>query len=253
MHEEITALDDQQRELDDLLAARPDADWHLMSRCEGWTVADVMTHLCQSDEIAAAGAQGSFDEVVTRLFPVSGDDRPGSLDEAIDLMVAAERGAPIPELRARWKAASGAQIEALRSCDPHARVPWAVGTLSARTLATTRLAETWIHTGDVAFAFGVRLEPTDRLRLIARLAWRTLPHAFEINGLRMSGPVAFELTAPDGGAWSFHGEEPALTTITGDAAELCEVAARRIPAERTALRGTGPDAATVLSVVRTWA
>jgi hypothetical protein len=44
------------------------------------------------------------------------------------------------------------------------------GELSARTLATTRLAETWIHAGDVAGALGVTLPPTDRLRPIARLA-----------------------------------------------------------------------------------
>jgi hypothetical protein len=53
--------------------------------------------------------------------------------------------------------------------------------------------------------------------------------------------------------WSFRGDGPVLTTITGDAGELCEVAARRVPAERTSLKGTGPDATTVLAVVRTWA
>lgn len=30
------------------------------------------------------------------------------------------------------------------------RVPWVVGEMAARTLCTTRLSETWIHTTDVA-------------------------------------------------------------------------------------------------------
>ena len=86
----------------------------------------------------------------------------------------------------------------MRDADPHARVTWVAGELSIHTLATTRLAETWIHTGDVADAVDVMLVPTDRLRHIARLAWRTLPYAFGRAGRELSGPVAFELIGPDG-------------------------------------------------------
>jgi uncharacterized protein (TIGR03084 family) len=133
------------------------------------------------------------------------------------------------------------------------RVNWVAGELSARTLVTTRLAETWIHTGDVADAFGVTLPATDRLRLIARLAWRTLPYAFSSAGRTMTGPVAFRLVAPDGGSWDFVPEEPPLTTITGPAVELCDVAARRVEASATSLRGEGPDSDDVLALVRTYA
>jgi uncharacterized protein (TIGR03084 family) len=251
MDDEITALAAQQQELDDLLAGRSEADWRLPSRCEGWSVADVMTHLCQTDEMAVASVRGDYHDVLGRLL--AGIDAPDSMDDAIDAMVSRDRDVPIDDLRRRWAAASSDQVAALSSCDPHARVPWVAGTLSARTLATTRLAETWIHTGDVAWAFGLEPEATDRLRLIVRLAWRTLPHAFSIHDLELSGPVAFELTGPNGDDWSFRGDEPARTTITGDAAELCAVASRRTPVEATSLHGTGPDAATVLSVVRTWA
>jgi hypothetical protein len=54
--------------------------------------------------------------------------------------------------------------------DLSTRVPWVAGALSARTLATTRMCETWSHAGDVAGAIGARLAVTDRLRLVARLA-----------------------------------------------------------------------------------
>jgi uncharacterized protein (TIGR03084 family) len=132
-------------------------------------------------------------------------------------------------------------------------VRWVAGDLTARTLATTRLAETWIHTCDVAEALGRPLAPSDRLRHVARLAWRTIPYAFARAGRPPPGPVAFELTGPGGERWSWHPDGPARTTITGDAFELCRVAARRVTPDRTALVGEGPDAAAVLELVRTYA
>ena len=81
---------------------------------------------------------------------------------------------------------------------------WVSGDLSARTLATTRLSECWIHTGDVAEALGVELEPPDRLWHIARLAWRTVPYAFARAGRDAPGPVAFELRGPNGDGVGLH-------------------------------------------------
>ena len=137
--------------------------------------------------------------------------------------------------------------------DLSTRVTWVAGELSARTLVTTRLAETWIHTGDVAEAVGVTTVPTDHLFQIARLAWRTLPYAFSSAGRALAGPVAFRLTSPSGDPWDLVPDEPALTTITGPAIELCTVAARRVDPAATSLGGTGPDADDVLALVRTYA
>jgi uncharacterized protein (TIGR03084 family) len=127
------------------------------------------------------------------------------------------------------------------------------GDLAAITLATTRLAETWIHSGDVAAGLGRELTPTARLRPIARLAWRTLPYAFARAGKTMSGPVALRLTAPDGTLWEFEPDEPAVTTVSGPALDFCMVAARRTLPTDTALTATGPDAGAALELVRTFA
>jgi uncharacterized protein (TIGR03084 family) len=143
---------------------------------------------------------------------------------------------------------------ALGACAPGERVDWVAGELSVRTLTTTRLAETWIHTGDVADALGVTLAPADRLRHIARLAWRTLPYAFARAGRTLTGAVAFHLIGPNGDAWAFDPPEgAAATTIEGPGVELCLVAARRVDPGRTSLRGDGPDADAVLDLVRTYA
>ena len=246
----VAALAEQHGELNGLLSGLEESDWQRRSRCEGWTVADVVLHLAQTDGLAIASAGGRFAEAVGEL---AGGLAAASVDDGAAQMVARERGQPPKALLARWRTGADTLAKLLGACDPHQRVVWVAGELSARTLATTRLAETWIHTGDVAAAFGPSPVSTDRLWHVARLAWRTLSYAFERAGRALAGPVRFELTAPSGESWDFAPESEPLTTIRGDAVELCLVAARRVEPEDTGLRGEGPDAGAVLELVRTYA
>ncbi|HEY1738864.1 MAG TPA: maleylpyruvate isomerase family mycothiol-dependent enzyme [Acidimicrobiia bacterium] len=247
----------QHTELEVLLVECEPDEWHASTRCEGWDVADVVLHMAQTNELAIASATGRFAEVAddfATAVVASGDaDAVRSVDDAAAVRVALERGGADTALLARWERSGDELRDALLACDPHARVQWVAGELSVLTLATTRLAETWIHTGDVAEAVGVELVPSERLRAIARLAWRTLPYAFERAGRAMSGPVAFMLTGPNGDAWSFTPADDAVTVIRGSAAELCAVAARRVAPCDTALVGEGPDADALLELVRTYA
>jgi uncharacterized protein (TIGR03084 family) len=247
------ALAAQVAELGDFLASLSDADWDRPSPCEGWSVSDVVLHLAQTNEMAAASAQGRYDEVTAAM-------RAGhtvqNVDEGAALAVEIERGQPHEAVFARWRASADSMREALAAADPHTRVTWVEGQLSVRTLTTTRLAETWIHTGDVMNALDVEPVPTARLWHIARLAWRTLPYAFGRAGRELSGPVAFELTAPggaDGDRWRFLPDTEPATRVSGPAEELCLVAARRVDPSATGLTGTGPDLAAVLDLVRTYA
>lgn len=247
----VTALAEQQVETKSLLGGLATGDWELPTRCEGWTIADVVLHLAQSDEMAVLSLRG--------ILP-TGDDASvtgwggaSSVDESVALMVDRERGAAWPDLLSRWTSAADSLTALLDGMELSTRVRWVAGDLSARTLATTRLSETWIHTGDIAAPVGIVPVATDRLRLIARLAWRTLPYAFDLAGATLSGPVAFRLTGPRSQQWDFIPDESAVTTISGPAAELCEVAARRVDPLATSLSGEGPDAAQVLALVRTYA
>lgn len=251
MDEVLQALGAQQAELSDLLDGLVEAQWRSPTRCEGWDVADVVLHLAQTDELAVASATARFaskaEELTDGLAPV------GSVDAGAGLMVERQRGLPTAQLLARWSSGAARLLEVLQDMDLSTRVTWVAGQLSARTLATTRMTETWIHTDDVAEALGVALAPTDRLRLIARLAWRTLPYAFSSAGRTLAGPVAFRLVSPEGEEWDLLPDEPAVTTISGPAADLCLVAARRLDPSATSLRGQGPDSAHVLALVRTYA
>jgi uncharacterized protein (TIGR03084 family) len=248
----LIALASQHTELAEIVDGCTNDDWELPTRCVGWDVAAVLAHLALTDEAATASALGEFDRYDDGLLG-SRERQTVSVDDAAAAQVDAERGAGGDAIRRRWHDASDTLRVTLQAGDPHQRVTWVAGKLSLQTLSATRLSECWIHTGDIASALGITLPPTDRLRYIARLAWRTLPYAFERADMTMNGPVALELIGPNGELWPFDPERPALTTIRGSAAEFCDVAARRVDPGETDLVATGPDAADALRLVRTYA
>jgi uncharacterized protein (TIGR03084 family) len=253
MDEILAGLDEQQAELDALVRPDVETTWSRPSRCDGWTVSDVMLHLAQTNEMALGSLTGTFDETLHRLTE---GVRPSSdIDDGAGLMVDKERGAPPADVYDRWRDGVDRMMAAYRRADPHHRVQWVAGQLSVHTLATTRLAETWIHTNDVAYGLGVELAAPERLRHIARLAWRTLPYAFARAGREMSGTVAFELTGPSGDLWRFTADDgaPAATVVRGPAADLCLLAGQRANARQTQLTAVGPDGDDVLELVRTFA
>lgn len=227
-------------------------DWSRQTRCDGWDVADVLLHLAQTDELAIASARGELDHLLDGLLG-DRDDTSLTVDAAVAAQVEAERATGGAAIEARWEQSSARLLAELRAGDPHRRVTWVAGQLSLQTLATTRLAEAWIHTGDIATALGFEPAPTNRLRQITRLAWRTLPYAFAQAGIALSGPVALDLVGPNGDRWYFAADGPATTTIRGSASEFCALAGRRVTPPATSLVGEGPDAAMVLQLVRTYA
>jgi uncharacterized protein (TIGR03084 family) len=247
----ISDLAAQHAELGTILAGLSSSGWQAPTRCPGWDVADVVLHLTQTDRLAVGSATGTYPAVVAELS--RGASMPASIDQAAASMVEAQRGLAHDRLYQQWSSGADRLVATLSAMDLSTRVTWVAGQLSARTLVSTRLAETWIHTGDVAGALDLTLAPTDRLRPIARLAWRTLPYAFASAGLEMAGPVEFRLISPGGDRWDFIPEETAVTTVNGPAVELCDVAARRVDPATTSLHGRGPDFDSVLALVRTYA
>lgn len=253
MDEILAALAAQHAQLASLLDPLDEDGFRLPTpSCEGWRIHDVVLHLAQTDELAIRSARGDLSPGLAEMFR-GGGGTASNVDEAAGAMVDAERGTTGAEVRERWHTSADDLRRVLAATDPSTRVQWVAGDMAARTLATTRLSECWIHTDDVAEALGVELEPTDRLRHIARLAWRTVPYAFARSGRDAPGPVAFELVGPHGDRWDFEPRDPAVTVIRGDAFDLCRVAAQRVKPADTALSGDGPDVDAVLDLVRTYA
>jgi len=240
----IDDLEAEQDRLDALLSALTVEQWATPSAAKGWSIADVVLHLAQTEEAVAytisnQGRPDAFDR----------GERP--LDDAVDEAVRAQR-APATEIFERWRTARHAAVDALRSADPDTRVPWAATPLRPQVLATTRLAEHWAHGLDITAPLGLPFADTVRLRHIAWLGHRTLPYAFGVEGLEPHD-VFCELTAPDGTTTWRYGPEDADSTINGPAGDFCRVGARRLKPEDSSLIATGPHAAQALKVLRNYA
>jgi uncharacterized protein (TIGR03084 family) len=217
--------------------------WLAESAADGWSVADVVLHLAQSDEAVVASVSGEN--------PRERDAAAGTVDDWAAKMVDAERDEPA-QVFIRWREARDAAVEALRAADPQERVQWMSGPVKPGTLATTRLAEYWAHGLDITEPFGIDFPDTSRLWHVAWLAHRTLPYAFSLAG-EQPAAVRCSLTAPDGvTAWTF-GPDDAESSISGTAAAFCRVAAQRLPPTASGLQAAGPHGATALRVVRTYA
>lgn len=242
----MTIFDDlaaEQDRLEELLDGLDEAQWLSPSSAAGWTVADVVLHLAQSEE----GVRASVSDAGHDLRPASG----ATVGEAMDRLVRAERTAPAEAFR-RWREARRAAVAALRSADPGRPLGWVETPLKPATLATTRLAEHWAHGLDIAGPLGLDLPDTDRLRHVAWLAHRTLPYALSLTG-GGSRDVSCELTAPNGTDVWRYGPADAESSITGPAGAFCRVAAQRLAPEESGLRTSGPHGDTALKVLRTYA
>src|SRR5690349_8094694 len=100
MRDVVRDLVDQLDELRGLVADRSDAELRLPTRCEGWTAADVLLHLAQTNEAATASVSGGLDGF--RLGGVDSTPGEGDVDALADAAVAAERDQPPGDVRDRW-------------------------------------------------------------------------------------------------------------------------------------------------------
>lgn len=228
--------------LDLILAALDDDAWRFPSGAPGWSVADVVLHLAQTDEAVAASAGAT----VEGGWPA---DATG-VDDAADRMVREQRAEPAVVF-ARWRAARQASLAVLRDAEPGTRLMWVSGTLKPATLATTRLAEHWAHGLDITGPLGIDFPDTDRLRHVAWLGHSTLPYAFSLEGDEPH-PIYCRLTGADGETWTF-GPEDAESAIVGLAGSFCRVGAHRLAPEDAALIASGPYGPLALRLLRNYA
>ncbi|MER6682466.1 TIGR03084 family metal-binding protein [Streptomyces olivaceoviridis] len=234
-------------ELDRLVAELSPSSWALPTPAPGWTVAHQIAHLAWTDRSAllAVTDADAFRTLVEKALAA-----PGSfVDEG------AEEGAELPpaELLAAWRGGRTALDRALRDAPAGARFPWYGPPMSAASMATARLMETWAHGLDIADALGVVRPPTDRLRHVARLGVRTRDFAFGAHGLTPPDEeFRVELTAPSGQVWAY-GDERAAQRVTGPALDFCLLVTQRAHRDDLALTATGPDADRWLGIAQAFA
>jgi uncharacterized protein (TIGR03084 family) len=243
----IDDLCEESAELDRLVAELGTEQWALATPAPRWTVAHQIAHLAWTDHsalLSVTDAEG-FHALVEKALAA-----PGSfVDEG------AEEGARLPsgELLAAWREGRPALDRALRDAPAGARFPWYGPPMSAASMATARLMETWAHGLDVAEALGVVRPPTERLRHVVRLGVRTRDFAYGVRGLTPPGEeFRVELVAPSGEVWAY-GPSDAAQRVTGPALDFCLLVTQRAHRADLDLRAEGTDAERWLGIAQAFA
>ncbi|KUI26273.1 TIGR03084 family metal-binding protein [Mycobacterium sp. GA-2829] len=234
-------------DLDALVAELPAEGWSTMTPAPGWTIAHQIAHLLWTDRVALLSVTDEADFNV--VLGAAAEDPSGFVDRAAEDLAATEPG----ELLADWRATRALLHDALLTVADGRKLPWFGPPMSAASMATARLMETWAHGLDVADALGVRRAPTARLRSVAHIGVRTRDFAFAVHGLPVpTAPFHVELNAPDGSVWSW-GPADAAQRVTGSAEDFCFLVTQRRPRAELDVTADGPDAERWLSIAQAFA
>lgn len=234
-------------ELDALVADLDDAGWATPTPAAGWTIAHQIAHLTWTDRaalLAATDAKGFADHLREAAANPT-----GFVDQAAETVAALTSA----ELLKTWRTDRARLARTLEAVPEGTKIGWYGPPMSAPSMATARLMETWAHGGDVADALGVRREPTPRLRNVAHLAVRTRDFAYLLNDQTPPGEeFRIELTGPGRELWTW-GPEDAAQRVTGSAYDFCRVAVQRLHRDDADVKAEGPDADGWLDIIQAFA
>jgi uncharacterized protein (TIGR03084 family) len=234
-------------ELDALVAPLADDRCTTPTPAAGWTIAHQIGHLLWTDRgaLIAVTDEAAFAELVT----TAAADPIGFVNAAADELAAV----PPAKLLVDWRLTRTRLHDALLTVPDGRKLPWFGPPMSASSMATARLMETWAHGLDVADALGVRRPATARLRSIAHIGVRTRDFAFTINGQQPpSDAFRVELRAPDGSIWSW-GPAEASQRVTGTAEDFCFLVTQRRPRRDLDITADGDDALRWLPLAQAFA
>lgn len=231
--------------LEELVAGLDDDGWRTPTPAPGWDVATQVAHLAWTDGAAlrAATDKDAWDALVLDAIA----DPDGFVDQQAFAL------ARVADLVDRWRDGRVALHAALTAYPQGQRMPWFGPPMSAASMATARLMETWAHSLDVHDGLGVEVVDTDRIRHVAHLGVRTRDFAFSVHGLDAPAEeFRIDLVAPSGDVWSW-GPEDAAQTLTGGAGDFCRLVTQRIDRADTDLVATGPDVDRWLDIAQAFA
>jgi uncharacterized protein (TIGR03084 family) len=242
----LADLQAESEDLDALVSDLPDRAWTTATPAAGWTIAHQIAHLAWTDRAAllAVTDPDAFQEQLR--------DSLAELDSYVDDAAAEGVADPPAELLARWREGRADLADALLAVPVGTRITWFGPPMSATSMATARLMETWAHGQDVADALGITRLPTPRLRHVAHIGVRTRDFAYLVRD-RPPPPEPFrvELTAPDGSIWIWG--EGSTQSVSGPALDFCLLVTQRRNRADLALTARGADADEWLDIAQAFA
>lgn len=234
-------------DLDALVAPLPPQRWAEPTPAPGWTIAHQIGHLLWTDRVSLLSItdENGFADVLAGAAADPG----GFVDAGAEELAAR----PAAELLTDWRDTRGRLHAALLEVPDGRKLPWFGPPMSATSMATARLMETWAHGLDVADTLGIARPATDRLRSIAHIGVRARDYAYLVNNLTPPAEqFRVELRGPGGDVWSW-GPAEAAQRVTGSAEDFCFLVTQRRPLGSLDVTAVGEDAQRWLGIAQAFA
>lgn len=246
-------LHDEGDWLDSLVSPLPHDEWTQETPAVGWTITHQIAHLCWTDEVSlvASTDADAFNAIIEQALL--------NIDGFVDDEAEKLATLPVAELLPRWRSGRKSLVAALADVPSGQKLPWFGPPMSAMSMATARLMETFAHGCDVADTLGQPIHPTHRNRHICHIGVRTRDFAYNSHGLTPPPePFRYELigTRRDDSAratevstndvahtelWEW-GPPDATNIVRGPALDFCLLVTQRRHVDDLNLEFSGDDA-----------
>ena len=193
--DQLVPVTRQRRRMETFLSALTDDEWRSPSRCDGWSIQDVISHLVTVNSFWAtsvrAGVAGAPTQMLANFDPAAHPP----------LMVDGMRSLAPREVFDQFVASNDDFLGALASLDDRgwsARAESPAGHVSIRSLAFHAIWDAWIHERDIALPLDqVPPQEPDELGSCLRYAAALGPGLAITNGTSTPGIFAVAATEPD--------------------------------------------------------
>ena len=240
-------LAEESKWLDSYVSALAPRAWGTVTTPEGWTVAHQIGHLHQIDAVSLAAVVDPA--AFAQETRVASGDSSSRVDAGADEMAQLGRD----ELLTRWRAGRSSLASALADAAQGRKIPWLGPPMSAASMATARIMETWAHGHDVVEATGGTVVPTARARHVCHIGVRARGFAYASRGEQPPEvDVRVELTGPDGDLWTW-GDPAAVDRVTGRGHDFALLATRRRHLDDVDVHAEGQTASHWLKLVQAFA
>ncbi|MCH5644666.1 TIGR03084 family metal-binding protein [Gordonia sp. ABSL49_1] len=247
VQELVADLEAESQQLDALVADLAPEAWATPTPAARWTIAHQIAHLAWTDEAAALAA--SDPDAFNEALAAAAQNPAGFVDDAADAGAAASPA----EILDGWRAVRTKLADLLVAVPDGVKIPWFGPPMSAASMATARLMETWAHGLDVADALGVTMPATDRIKGVVHIGVRTRDYAYMVNGRTPpTAPFRYEIVAPSGDVWTW-GPDDATDVVRGPAEDFCRLVTQRRALADLDLTITGDDAIEWASIAQCFA
>lgn len=231
----------QRRRLNSLVDQLSEEEWAAPSRCEGWSIHDVVTHVASTDRFWSLSLESALAGAPTKLLigfdpkatPAQMAEGARSLDRAD---VVAGLSAGVDALCRAVESLTEDQWDLTAEAPP--------GHVSVRTMLHHALWDTWIHERDVVLPLGrpADQEP-DEVAACLRYAACLSPSFGRFTDPARTGSLVLDVTDPNvrlvveiGQSVSVRSDRSApadALVLTGDAVDMVEQLSVRMPFDHT--------------------